>query len=312
MAAEPLEFRLVDAFALSPFSGNVAGVILKADGLTDRQMQLIAAEFNASETTFILPPTRKDAAVRFRWFTPRCEVSFCGHATLGGVHALLETGRFARELTEPGAVLPIECRAGIVTVRTEAHPEPNGPLTIWLDAPKPEPKSRNVPAPAIADRLGVALDAFDPKIPPIRTHDDDVIFAVRDLNVLLGLAPPMAELARYCRGEQIRGVFVTTTNVLSRATVVQSRFFAPAVGIDEDPVSGSVHGPLGLHLVDCGIVPLTNGKADFFCAQAKAGGRAGVVRVVVTQSAGGKKEVRVGGSCVTTASGTLKALPASS
>src|SRR6266404_6667615 len=99
MTTAPLEFRLVDAFALSPYSGNVAGVILTADGLTDRQMQLIAAEFNASETTFILPATRPDAAVRFRWFSPGCEVNFCGHATLGGVHALLETGRFTRELT---------------------------------------------------------------------------------------------------------------------------------------------------------------------------------------------------------------------
>src|SRR5512140_1608530 len=121
----PLEFRLVDAFALSPYSGNVAGVILDAAGLTDRQMQAIAAEFNASETTFILPPTVRDAAVRFRWFTPGCEVGFCGHATLGGAHALFESGRFSAAMAEPGTILPIETKAGILTVRTEKHPQPD-------------------------------------------------------------------------------------------------------------------------------------------------------------------------------------------
>ncbi len=73
MTDTSLEFCLVDAFALSPCTGNVAGVILNADGLSDRQMQLIAREFNAPETTFILSPTTKDAAVRFRWFSPALE-----------------------------------------------------------------------------------------------------------------------------------------------------------------------------------------------------------------------------------------------
>jgi len=309
MDDKSLDFKLVDAFALSGFTGNVAGVILNADDLTDRQMQLIAAEFNASETTFILSPTTKDAAVRFRWFTPGCEVKFCGHATLGGVHALLESGRFAHELKEAGTVLPIETRSGVLTVRTEAHPEAGKPITIWLDMPHCEAKSRNVAVPAIAHHLGLPMDAVDSRIPAIRTQDDDVILGIRDLNTLLGLAPTMAELARYCRSDGLRGVLVTTMNALSRATVVQSRFFAPAAGIDEDPVTGSAHGPLGLLLVERNLVPLINGKADFFCAQAKAGGRAGVVRVIVTQSSGGKMDVRVGGSCVTTASGALRIPP---
>lgn len=304
------EFRLVDAFALSPYSGNVAGVILDADGLSDRQMQAVAAEFNASETTFILPPTTRDAAVRFRWFTPGCEVNFCGHATLGGVHALLESGRFVHVLREPGTVLPIETRAGTLTVRTELHPKPDGPYTIWLDMPHCEPKKAAVVLPPLVRKLGLPDDAVDMSIPPVRTQDDDVILAVNSLSALLELQPPMAELARHCRDQRIRGVMVTTRHALSTATAAQSRFFAPASGVDEDPVTGSAHGPLGLHLVNCGVVPLTNGKADFLCAQAKGGGRAGVVRVVVTRGgAGDETQVRIGGSCITTAGGTLVSLP---
>lgn len=308
--SEQLEFRLVDAFAVSPYSGNVAGVILKADGLTDRQMKAVAAEFNASETTFILPPTNRDAAVRFRWFTPECEVDFCGHATLAGAHALFESGRFAHAISQPGTLLPIETKAGILTVRVQDHPDPDRPYTVWLDMPHCEPKTTApVVVPAIAKRLGLPEDAVDPALPAIRTQDDDVILAVRELPVLLELQPPMADLARYCRKNRIRGVLLTTTNVLSAATVVQSRFFAPAFGVDEDPVTGSVHGPLGLHLVNHDVAPMIDGKADFFCAQAKSGGRAGVVRVVVTESAGGARHVRIGGSCLTTAVGALKRLP---
>ena len=125
--SEQLEFRLVDAFAVSPYSGNVAGIILRADGLTDRQMKTIAAEFNASETTFILPPTVRDAAVRFRWLTPGCEVDFCGHATLAGAHALFESGRFAHAISQPGTLLPSETRAGIPTVPVHDHPDPDTP-----------------------------------------------------------------------------------------------------------------------------------------------------------------------------------------
>src|ERR1043166_3830723 len=193
MSSPTLAFKFIDAFALSPYSGNVAGVVFDADGLTDRQMQLIAREFAAPETTFLLAPTTKNAALRIRWFSPGCEINFCGHATLAPVHGLMEEGRFVRELSEPGSVLPIESAAGILSVRVEKSG--SAPPTIWLDMPHCEPKSRNVPLPAIADRLGVSMNDFDPRIPAIRTQDDDLILAVKSVTHLLGLAPAMGQLA---------------------------------------------------------------------------------------------------------------------
>lgn len=305
----PLEFKLVDAFAQSPYAGNVAGVILQADGLTDNQMQAIAMELNHPETAFILKPTTRDAAVRIRWFTPGCEVDFCGHATLGAVHALLESGRFSREAAEPATVIPLESKSGILTVRTESQPDPDKPCTIWLDMPHCEPRPDPVNVPTVAKHLGLDPAQLDDRLPPIRTHDDDLIMAVSELSTLMELRPRMNDLAHYCARNRLRGVFVTTTQALSAATVVQSRFFAPACGVDEDPVTGSAHGPLGLHLFNHGIVQPTGGRADFLCAQAKAGGRAGVIRVVVTESSDGAKSVRIGGSCITTATGALECLP---
>ena len=84
-----LEYSVVDAFTSQPFQGNPAAVVLGGDALTDAAMQRIAAEFNLSETVFVLPRSDGDAGrgVRLRWFTPQCEVSFCGHATLAAVHA---------------------------------------------------------------------------------------------------------------------------------------------------------------------------------------------------------------------------------
>lgn len=309
--AEPLRFKLVDAFTQSSYSGNVAAVVFDADALTSKQMQLIAAEFNASETTFVLNPTTRDAALRFRWFTPGCEVNFCGHATLGGMHALLEDGRFANAFNEPGTIIPIEAKCGMINVRVEKSPSPGGLNTIWLDTPHSEPMKKPVNLPPLLKHLGLTTDDLDSRFKPIRTYDEDIQFAVKSLQQLFELKPDLGGVADYCRrADGLRGVFVTCLQTLSPAMVAQSRFFAPAAGVDEDPVTGSAHGPLGLHLVNSGIVPMNNGRADFHCAQAKAGGRAGLVRVIVTEGDGGHRKVRVGGSCITTATGTLTRLPA--
>ncbi len=174
--------------------------------------------------------------------------------------------------------------------------------------PHSEPKQAGVVMPPLIQHLGLAADALDERLPMIRTHDDDVILGVKTVQSLLEMRPSLSDLARYCGKQRLRGVLVTTTNVLSASTVVQSRFFAPAVGIDEDPVTGSAHGPLGLYLVDNGVVALVDGQADFHCAQAKAGGRAGLVRVVVVDD-GAKRGVRIGGNCITTMSGVISRLP---
>lgn len=303
-------FKLVDAFAQSSYSGNVAAVVFEADNLTERQMQLIAAEFNASETTFVLNPTTRDAALRFRWFTPGCEVKFCGHATIGGVHALIEEGRFAGAFDEPGTIIPIETKSGIITVRVEKPMTAGGNATIWIDTPHSEPMATPVNLPPLLKHLGINMDAVDLRYKPIRTQDEDIHFAVKSLPVLFEMKPDMGGVIEYCkRAGDLRGVFVTCLQTLSASTVVQSRFFAPNAGVDEDPVTGSAHGPLGLNLVNCGIISMIDGRADFHCAQGKAGGRAGLVRVIVTDAGEGKKHVRVGGSCITTASGTLDRLP---
>jgi len=294
-----LEYKLVDVFTGTAFAGNVAGVVRGGEGLSDKQMLLVTRELGAAATAFILPAKSKAADAGVRWFSSGGELTFCGHGTLGVAHVLFTE-------TEADA-LTLECKAGIVQV---ARSQTKSGSCFWLDMPHCEPKGGPVFLPPWLERLGLTMNDVDSRIPAIRTQDDDVIFAVRELQTLLSMNPNSAELGRASKREQIRGFLVTTTNVLSPATVTQSRFFAPACGIEEDPVTGSVHGPLGLHLVKSGIVPLAEGRAGFLCAQAKPGSRAGVVQVEVTAREGGAHLVRIGGGCLTTASGVVLRLPA--
>jgi len=305
------DFYLVDAFAATAYSGNVAGVVPDADGLSDRQMQAIAAEFNAPETTFVLKSTRPDAGLRFRWFTPVCEVDFCGHATLAAVHALLESGRIPVEAAAQGAFAfpSIETRSGVLSIAVQRSATHAGAPTIWLDMPHCEPLKEPVNVPTVCRTLGLDPGMLDPELRPITTADRDILLAVRDTPTLLSLSPAMGDLARFCTSQRLRGVFVTTTRALSAGVAAQSRFFAPAFGIDEDPVTGSAHGPLALHLVRSGIVEVVDGRAEFLCAQGKAGGRAGIVRALVDLTADQSPRVCVGGSCVITAKGALLDLP---
>lgn len=300
---------LVDAFTSQPFAGNSAGVVVDANGLTDPQMQAIAREVNSAETTFITRPTDFSATANFRWFTPAREVEFCGHATLAGVHALLETGRLDRPAPQRDATLRIETRhRGIVPIRVEARGGAVASWLIWIDMPTPTLKPCRLPMAEVLGLAGGDVSALDPELPPVMTIDNDILFAVRDFQSLMDLRPRFSELTDFSLAHRLRGVFVTTRRPLSRAVAAHSRFFAPAYGVAEDPVTGSAHGPLGRYLVEHGIVHVTDGRAEFDCMQSQAGGRAGIVRVRVERAAESWR-VQVGGTCVTTIRGALAVLP---
>ena len=304
------EYMVVDAFTHEPFTGNPAGVVLDADGLTDDHMRRIATEINLSETTFVLPRTSAQAAVRFRWFTPTVEVRMCGHATLAAVHALLESGRFTNQMREPGATLPIETAGGLLTMRTFQQDAPTKLTQYWLDLVPPTLRHRPANAKVLAEAMGIEMDNLVLTRPFELTQDDDLIVSVDTVNTLMTIQPDRSRLIAFCQKGAFGGVCVTTTTTISPAITAQSRFFAPAVGIDEDPVTGSVHGPLAVYLLKHGAVKPIQGQAYMECIQAKAGpgGRAGLVRMVTTEQDNGHHAVRIGGNCVTTMRGKI-ALP---
>lgn len=237
---------IVDSFTDRPFGGNPAGVCL-LDGPADPGwMQSLAAELRHSETAFLYPTPDGPADYHLRWFTPDVEVDLCGHGTLAAAHVLFADGR-----TEP---VTFATRSGVLS----AQPRPNG--LVGLDFPAKE-LSEVDSEPGLADALGVA------PIVTGRTGTNDVFAEVTDAAAVRDLTPDIAALGLF----DARGVIVTAVADPGADHDFVSRFFAPRVGIAEDPVTGSAH---------CALAPYWSarlGRTDLVGVQLSArGGRIGV------------------------------------
>lgn len=204
----------VDAFADGPFTGNPAAVVLLERPAPDAWMQRVAAELGLSETAFVVP---REGDFDLRWFTPTTEVDLCGHATLASAHALWHAGR-----------LPPEARARFHTR--------SGPLRavraddlVWIDLPALPPTSQETSLPGLTEALGA-----EPR--GVYRSRFDVLVELDDADAVRALRPDPAALARLAA----RGVIVTA-HADEPGTDFVSRFFAPSVGVPEDPVTGSAH-----------------------------------------------------------------------
>ncbi len=205
----------VDAFTAEPFSGNPAGVCLLDTARDERWMLGIAREMNLSETAFLLP---QGEVYRLRWFTPQVEVTLCGHATLASVHILWEQGLLSTEQTAQ-----FETLSGRLSARRTASG------WIVLDFPLREVVPAD-PPPGLLDALGLEQVRFSGR------YREDYLIEIADEDSLRALSPDFARL----KSIPTRGVVVTARAQAGEYDFV-SRFFAPAVGVNEDPVTGSAH-----------------------------------------------------------------------
>jgi len=263
----------VDAFTGDAFAGNPAAVCLLGGPAEPRWMQSVAREMNLSETAFVEP---RAAGYGLRWFTPVAEVALCGHATLASAHVLYQTG-----LAEPDQRVRFDSASGPLTARREDG-------LIVLDLPA-RPAAPAPPPPGLLAALGVASPVWTG-----RAREDLMVVLGREEEVT-GVCPDTAALAAL----DTRGVIVTAPASRPGADFV-SRFFAPAVGVPEDPVTGSAHCTLAPFWADrLGRISLTGYQAS---------ARGGAVRVRVVED----ERVLLGGHAVTVFSGHLSdaALPA--
>ncbi|MGH3830847.1 MAG: PhzF family phenazine biosynthesis protein [Pseudonocardiaceae bacterium] len=224
-----MRIRIIDAFADRPFTGNPAAIcLLDADSWPDQcWMRQVAAEMNLSETAFAHPlPGNGDADWALRWFTPTVEADLCGHATLATAHAL-HSDRAA------ASTIRFSSRSGILV----AHIHQNG--TITLDFPAAP--ATEIPIP---DGLPEALRAKPDTAYGTGALGDLLAVFPAEASVR-GLDPDFAALAQLSRGSCVRGVVATAPASDSGGGYdFVSRFFAPAVGVPEDPVTGSAHTAL--------------------------------------------------------------------
>jgi predicted PhzF superfamily epimerase YddE/YHI9 len=217
----PIPYLLIDAFTDRPFSGNPAAVaILTAPAPAPDAaawMQAVAAEFNLSETAFIHPAGDGTPAWRIRWFTPTTEVALCGHATLASAAALWRTGR-----APAASPLTFHSQSGPLHARADG-------ARIVLDFPA-LPCAPCAPPPGLAEALGTAIVRAG-------ANGMDALAELADADAVARLKPDPAALARM----PLRGVMVTAPAAPGSGWDIVSRFFAPAAGIPEDPVTGSAH-----------------------------------------------------------------------
>ncbi|WP_236026608.1 PhzF family phenazine biosynthesis protein [Alicyclobacillus suci] len=274
-----IEVSQVDAFTETPFYGNPAGVVMDAADISSDIRQKIARELNCSETVFIEQlETRR---FKFRYYTPETEVDLCGHATIAGLHTLQARLGITGEIV-------VETLVGGLTMRLEADG------TAWMRQADPtfralaEDLQR-----AVVNALQVREEDIDVALPFQLAYTGlwDILVPLRHLATLQQLAPQFDRLAAICRQLGAASVHVYTMETVEQGSTVHARDFSPAVGVNEDPHTGTASGALGALLVHTGVVQ----PGFYVFEQGWSVGRPGCILVQVTPD----MEVFVGGKAIT-------------
>ncbi len=302
-----LKFYQADVFTSQPFGGNPVAVFPESDGLSDDQLQQIAREMNLSETVFVFPPTDKAAVARLRIFTPTQEIPFAGHPVLGTFFVLAELGIIP--LKETVIRVMQECNIGLFPVELQA--EDGLVERVVMTQPKPEflgSLEETEDLYKVASALGLAKHVIaDTKWPieVVSTGLPVMIVPVRTLTAVRSIRPDASAITDVCRRFGANGIMVYTTVTVEPSSTVHARMFAPAIGILEDPATGSASGALGAYLVQNGVVDVAP-TTEIIVEQGYAIDRPSRIFVQVDSGDDIIQTVKVGGQCVMVVDGTLK------
>lgn len=270
-------FQQVDVFTAVPTRGNPVAVVLDGDGLTDDAMQATARWTNLSETTFVLPPTDPTADYRLRIFTPGAELDFAGHPTLGTCHAWLSAGGAPRDPAE----IVQQGNVGLVRLRRD-----DGRLAFA--AP---PCARRAPDAAVLTAVLAALGLADASSAAVLDNGTEwLALHVADAATVLALQPDHAALATLPK------VGVVGPHPSGGDAAVEVRAFAASVGIQEDPVTGSLQASVAQWLTETAVLP-----PRYVAAQGTCIGREGRVHVDVADG-----DVWIGGGTHTVVRGSIE------
>jgi len=297
----------VDAFTTDRFTGNPAGVVLDADSLSDAEMLAIARELNNADTAFVLKPDGPDHELRVRFFTPRTEASFVGHATVAthfvlsregatplhgpstnGQSSEAKSGRVRQR--QKSGVVDVEVR-GSGASRRIAVRQPAPPLGRQLND-----RERL----AVLDALALSTGDIDTRCPLriVGGAGTRLMIGVRSTEQLKQLKPDYSRLTTLSAQLGAAGFFVFTLSHALPGCLTESRMFCPALGIPEDPVSGNAHGLLGAYLAEQGLLAHAGATAQFTGAQGHHLHRAGRIDVELEFGAGKLDGVWIVGQAV--------------
>lgn len=287
-----IPFKQVDVFTSVRFKGNPVAVVLRANGLTTQQMQQIANWTNLSETTFVLPTTDPMADYRVRIFTPGAELPFAGHPTIGTAHAILEAGLVQ---AKDGTLIQ-ECGAGLI--RLKVGREEDGEQWISFDLPEP----------TIAPLDGARVDELEAILGcPVRRQFNPslidvgarwIVAQLPSAQAVLSSQPDMQRMKVQDTKAKATGVVIFGEHEEKALARIEVRAFAPAHGVNEDPVCGSGNGSVGAFIRHTGQI--AHFGSELLASQGQVVGRAGLLRLAIND-----QRIQVGGVAVTCIDGQL-------
>lgn len=278
-------FKQVDVFTDVPFMGNPVAVVLDGNGLSTAQMQAVAAWTNLSETTFVCEPVQAGADYRLRIFTPKSEIPFAGHPTLGSAWALLQSGLKPKTAGR----LMQECGKGLVAVRIVGE-------SLFFELPEPGFAS---PGEAHLAKVAAALGVTADEIVLGSIIDVGPIWLtlqLRSAEEVTALKPDMALLAALGNGLWT-GISVFGTYEARSAPAIEVRSFAPGVGVPEDPVCGSGNGCVAALIRRHKVLDVSS----YIASQGRRLGRDGHVKIEFAADGA----IWVGGNVVTCVDGVI-------
>ncbi|WP_105615420.1 PhzF family isomerase [Vallitalea okinawensis] len=289
------KYRLyqIDSFTKEKFTGNPAGVVTNADGLSESEMQKIARELNNSETAFIFSSDSTDHDVYIRYFTPVNEVPICGHATIAAHYArAVENNLNTTRIKQKSGVgiLPVDIiktKDDYKIVMTQGKIE----FGNYIEGVNKE---------ALLLAIGISEEDLLENCPIqiASTGHSKVMIGIRSSTKLNHLGPDYNALSKLSEIIGSNGYYVFTLDSPSKNIFVKGRMFAPAIGINEDPVTGNANGPLGAYLVHHKLVKHKGAFFKFKAKQGEAIGRSGIIEVEVSIENKEPVEVKISGEAV--------------
>lgn len=316
MTMRNLIVKQVDAFTTRPFGGNPAGIITNGDGLRPEEMMKIAAEMNLSETAIVTLPESLDTDFRVRFFTPSEEVDLSGHVMIAATWALLEEGRI--DVSDGVNTVNMGTNAGRISLDlifystdspdtgSDRVAVKNGLVCgelhrIMMHQSIKDHTPAGTPVTEIAGILGIDPSEISGTGLPmeiISTGLNQLMIPIRSKETILELNPDLIKLGLSNRKDGIHTNHIFTTDTFSEDCVSYSRHFAPAVGMWEDPGTGTAAAGLGNYLLRHGIV--TSG--EMIMEQGNDSGNLARILVEVEESAMDEGSARIGGLAATSIS----------
>jgi PhzF family phenazine biosynthesis protein len=293
----------VDAFTARRFSGNAAGVVLNADAMSGDDMQALARELNNGDTVFVLRPDADDHDLRVRFFTPRREAAFVGHATLAA-HAVLAHLDLAplRRQKQSSGIVEVDSISGAWPPRVVIHLPPPM-LRGALDEPELS---------AVLEALTLTRADLDAQCPPLLAGDSStrLLLGIEHGATLARLSPDLTRLTMLSERLGAAGYFLFSRRPSLPDVYTEARMFCPALGIAEDPVSGNAHALLGAYLLRHRLLSPAAGAAgsiiQFTGAQGHHMGRPGRVGVALNLQGDVLESVSIVGEAVVVFDTTLE------